>query len=60
MHKNLHIAGLGSFSAGASYWSSTENDATTAWRMVFDGNAATIPSTAVKTSDARTRFVRAF
>jgi hypothetical protein len=60
MHKNLHVAGLGSFSAGASYWSSTENDVTTAWLMVFDGNAATIPSTAAKTSDARTRFVRAF
>lgn len=60
MHKNLHIAGLGSFVGGASYWSSTEIDATTAWLMVFDGNSTTIPTAAAKTSDARGRAIRAF
>jgi hypothetical protein len=60
MHKNLHAAGIGGFGANQSYWSSTENDANTAWQMQFTGDAGTAPSTATKTSSARVRMIRAF
>lgn len=60
MHKNLHVAGLGGFSANAYYWSSSEIDATTAWRMQFTGTAATTPSTGAKTTAHQIRVIRAF
>jgi len=60
MHKNLHVAGLGNFSANAYYWSSSEIDATTAWRMQFTGNANTVPDAGTKTTVYQTRLVRAF
>jgi len=60
MHKNLHTAGIGAFGANEYYWSSTENDANTAWRMQFTGNAGTVPETASKTTSARVRMIRAF
>lgn len=60
MHKNLHAAGIGGFGANQYYWSSSENDANTAWRMQFTGVATTVPETANKTAAARVRMIRAF
>lgn len=60
MHKNLHAAGIGSFGANQYYWTSTENNATTAWRMQFTGSTGTTPETATKGTLARVRMVRAF
>ncbi len=60
MHKNLHVAGLGGFSANAYYWSSSEIDGTTAWRMQFTGTAATTPVAGAKTTAHQIRVIRAF
>jgi len=54
---DLHVAGLGGFSSTADYWSSTEVDASNAWRQYF-GNGGQV-STAKSTS-CRVRPVRAF
>ncbi|MEQ1745973.1 MAG: hypothetical protein ABMA02_11130 [Saprospiraceae bacterium] len=60
MHKNLHVAGIGSFGANQYYWSSTENDANTAWRMQFTGSTGTVPDATTKGTLARVRMIRAF
>ena len=60
MHKNLHLAGLGGFTLDASYWSSTESDATLAWRMLFTSDSATLPTTTAKSTTFRVRVIRAF
>ena len=60
MHKNLHLAGLGGFTANTNYWSSTENDATLAWKMLFTSDSATLPTTTAKSTTFRVRVIRAF
>ncbi|MCC6461153.1 MAG: hypothetical protein IT260_11820 [Saprospiraceae bacterium] len=60
MHKNLHLAGLGGFTLNTNYWSSTESDATEAWKMQFTDDSATLPTLAPKVINYRVRVIRAF
>lgn len=60
MHRNLHLAGLGGFGADAYYWSSTENDANTAYSLQFTSDPAVMPQAVNKSTIGRVRMIRKF
>ncbi len=56
MYQNLHLAGLGGFTA-IGYWSSTEHSADNAWRQSFSTG---LQSNNIKASTYRVRAIRRF
>jgi len=57
LYTELHVNGLGSFSATNDYWSATEIDSSNAWRQYF-GNGG--QASTDKTTSCKIRPVRAF